>query len=143
MVNYKNQFYNILNVGADGSLIRWTIFEKDGLLVKRLNYSGTNNSTISLKDVDGVDYQVPSGKKARIIYVFSSSAIHTSQYIISATAANSNTGAVTIMTYFAVANMSSLDIYVSPYVAENLYINHRSADATQHDIICIIEERNA
>ncbi len=141
MTNYKQQYYHELNL-ATAKTVKVPI--QTGTKILELRYSSASDAqTITLHDADDNNYQVPTGKKSRIIYISSAETGHVSQYIINATVVDSATGIINMTTNFLLENIANDTPYYSIYATAGTYIGIRSTNASAHEVTLWIEERDA
>ncbi len=129
MVNYKQQFLDSCNVGGYIHMLK----ENDKIIY--LDDPGVLTTRSLIDTRVGTIYQVPSGKKARIIYGEKLNLHGTTGNLGSTTASDANTGMVVLITGI---NLTGY-LMQSDWFGENLYLTNENQYATYYTRVYIIE----
>jgi len=135
LVNYKQTFYDTIAIGE----LTKTLLP--GEVWKRLTMSGANAIPISLHETFlADDYQVPSGKKARIFFLRNVTTAHASHQLIYSDTAQASDNPVVIIEPPA-STLTNFYYTVSNSIPAGKWIVAQSTVGTSHTWnVDIIEE---
>ncbi len=133
MVNYKQQSFDRYEIGGYVTQL------KLGVSIVWLKKSSTASTHLTLEDVNQVDYQVPTGKKSKIIYCDAQNAASAGDKIYYSDDADASTNPVDLL----LTNTWGTPMkFISASIPSGKYINIFDA-SNGHNYRLIILEENA
>ncbi len=136
-MNHKtNQISRYLWWGIDTPL-------KEPFRVLHANVNSTSSATNVDILVEGLAYQVPTGKRTKTVSFIQGAAAHTSQYIHYSDTQTGNVNAVVLWTAQQVDTQRNETVFISPYIPAGKWLVHHSGDASTHFISMTIIEEDA
>ena len=133
---------NIIAIDFNG--VKFLIEDGNTKLI-RLNLASSVSGTPETltNNIDGTNYQVPSAKKATVIFFESGAAGHASQDLIYADNEDGNTNSVQILDSVGIDTMPNNTIFQSEEVPADKWINMNSSSSAAHSIVIYIVEEDA